>query len=197
MKEKNQNNLYSNNIDAISLYEIVSVLLSKKIYIIFLTFSFTLFSVIYAISLPNIYKSDALLMPEENEGSMGSMLGAYSGVASIAGIALPSESVSKSKEAIARIQSFEFFSKHVFPNIAIQDLVAVDKWDSAKNRLIYNENKYNPENGEWVQTPPSVQEAYSIFTSILNIAEDKRTSLYFYQSNTNHPTLHKNGTNLS
>ena len=34
MKEKNQNNLYSNDIDAISLYEIVSVLLSK-IYIIF------------------------------------------------------------------------------------------------------------------------------------------------------------------
>ena len=86
--------------DEINLYDLLRVIWKKKFYIGAITSLFVLISILYALSLPNIYKSSAILIPVDADSGMGGMLQQYSGMASLAGISLPSESGSKSKEAM-------------------------------------------------------------------------------------------------
>ena len=115
----------TNSKNEISLGDLFFILWRNVYLIISITISFSIISIIYSLSLPNIYKSEALLMPNEVQSSMSAMLGQYSNMASLAGISLPSETSTKSQEAIARIRSFEFFSNEFLPNIALEDLLAV------------------------------------------------------------------------
>ena len=111
------------------------------------------------------------------------MLGQYSGMASLAGISLPSESGSKAQEAIARIKSFEFFSNSFLPHIKLENLMAVKKWNQASNTLTYDASAFNSESRQWVRkvsppksSIPSSQEAYEKYQEIMSISEDKKTS---------------------
>ena len=179
--EKNNNSIVYD--DAINLYELFIVLWKRKFLIIFITFLSGLFSIQYSLSLPNIYTSSVLLSPASQQEGGGGMLGKYSGMASLAGISLPSASANKSTEAIARISSFEFFDKFIYPNILIQDLIAVKKWNPQQNTLKYNEEIFDSINGKWVRkvsfplaVNPSSQEAYKTFKKIMTISQDNKTS---------------------
>ena len=178
------NEQLNNNFDEeIDLRELFHVLWDKIFYIGAITSIFSLISIIVALMLPNIFQSQAMIMPAEEDNSMQGMLGQYSGMASLAGISLPSESSSKAQEAIARIKSFEFFSNDFLPYIKLENLMAVKKWNQASNTLIYDESNFMPETSQWVRkvTPPkliipSSQEAYKRYKKIMNIQEDKKTS---------------------
>lgn len=175
--------LNNNYDDEIDLRELFHVLWDKIFYIGAITSIFSLISIIYALMLPNIYQSQAVMMPMEANQGMSGMLGQYSGMASLAGISLPSESGSKAQEAIARIQSFEFFSNSFLPHIKLENLMAVKKWNQASNTLTYNESAFNAESGQWVRnvklptsTIPSSQKAYKQYQAIMSVNEDKKTS---------------------
>jgi len=176
--------LNNNYDDEIDLRELFHVLWDKIFYIGAITSIFSLISIIYALMLPNIYQSQAVMMPMEANQGMSGMLGQYSGMASLAGISLPSESGSKAQEAIARIQSFEFFSNSFLPHIKLENLMAVKKWNQASNTLTYDASAFNSESGQWVRkvkpptsTIPSSQEAYKKqYQEIMSVREDKKTS---------------------
>ena len=176
--------LNNNYDDEIDLRELFHVLWDKIFYIGAITSIFSLISIIYALMLPNIYQSQAVMMPMEANQGMSGMLGQYSGMASLAGISLPSESGSKAQEAIARIQSFEFFSNSFLPQIKLENLMAVKKWNRASNTLTYDASAFNSESGQWVRkvkpptsTIPSSQEAYKKqYQEIMSVSEDKKTS---------------------
>ena len=175
--------LNNNYDDEIDLRELFHVLWDKIFYIGAITSIFSLISIIYALMLPNIYQSQAVMMPMEANQGMSGMLGQYSGMASLAGISLPSESGSKAQEAIARIQSFEFFSNSFLPHIKLENLMAVKKWNQASNTLTYDASAFNSESGQWVRkvkpptsTIPSSQQAYKQYQAIMSVSEDKKTS---------------------
>ena len=175
--------LNNNYDDEIDLRELFHVLWDKIFYIGAITSIFSLISIIYALGLPNIYQSQAVMMPMEANQGMSEMLGQYSGMASLAGISLPSESGSKAQEAIARIQSFEFFSNSFLPHIKLENLMAVKKWNQASNTLTYDASAFNSESGQWVRkvkpptsTIPSSQKAYKQYQAIMSVREDKKTS---------------------
>ena len=175
--------LNNNYDDEIDLRELFHVLWDKIFYIGAITSIFSLISIIFALMLPNIYQSQATVMPTESKTGMGGMLGQYSGMASLAGISLPSESGSKAQEAIARIQSFEFFSNSFLPHIKLENLMAVKKWNQASNTLTYDASAFNSESGQWVRkvkpptsTIPSSQEAYKKYKEIMSVSEDKKKS---------------------
>ena len=180
-----QNNQLNNNRDydyEIDLSEFFHMLWDKIFYIGATTSIFLLISITYALMLPNVYKSEALMMPMEKDAGMSGMLEQYGGIASLAGISLPSESASKSQEAIARIQSFKFFSDHFLPNIMLENLLAVKRWNPEGNTLAYNKSDFNSESRQWVRkvrppksTIPSSQEAYEKYREILMVSEDKKT----------------------
>ena len=175
--------LNNNYDDEIDLRELFHVLWDKIFYLGAITSIFTLISIIYALILPNIYQSKAVMLPMEDNQGMSGMLGQYSGMASLAGISLPSESSSKAQEAIARIQSFEFFSNDFLPRIKLENLMAVKKWNQASNTLTYDESAFNSGSGQWVKkvSPlksniPSSQQAYEKYQAIMSVSEDKKTS---------------------
>tara|TARA_B110000483_G_C18145191_1_gene523121 strand:+ start:255 stop:1217 length:963 start_codon:yes stop_codon:yes gene_type:complete len=175
----------NNNLeDEINLGELLYALWKNKFYIGAITSIFALISIVYALMLPNIYMSKAIMLSvESSSGGMSSMMGQYSGIAGLAGITLPSESTSRSQEAIARIQSFEFFSNHFLPLIKLENLLAVKKWNQASNILVYDKSKFNSTLGQWVQKArppqsiiPSSQVAYETYKQIISIGENKKTS---------------------
>ena len=169
-------------IKEIDLDDILRALWKLKYYVSAILFIFVLSSVFYALKQPNIYRSEAILIPVESGDGMSGMLGDYSGMAALAGISLQDES-SKSKEAIARIKSYDFFSKQLLPYIKIEDIFAVKKWDPINNKNIYDERIFDIKSGKWtrkVRSPrsivPSSQEAYEEYIDILTISQDKITS---------------------
>ena len=188
-KETIMNNLsesqLSNYQDDIDLVALLKLIWSKKFLVIAVTISFAIGSIVYALLLPNIYSSQAVMLPAEQDKGMGGLLDQYSGMAGLAGISLPSESGSKSQEAIARVQSFKFFSTHFLPYVSLKDLVAAKKWDSAKNNIIYDKKIFDSESDKWIRKPkyytrsitPSDQEAFKYYLQSTSIREDKKTSV--------------------
>lgn len=175
------NNIYDDEID---LSELFHVLWDKIFYIGAITFIFSLISIIYALMLPNIYQSKATLMAVEQSGGISGMVGKYSGMASLAGISLDSKSGSKDQEAIARIKSFEFFSNNFLPNMKLENLMAVKKWNQASNTLTYYAGDFNSESRQWLRKAkpprsniPTSQEAYEEFVEIMSVNKDKKTNL--------------------
>ena len=175
--------LNNNYDDEIDLRELFHVLWNKIFYIGAITSIFSLISIIYALMLPNIYQSQAVMMPMEANQGMSGKLGQFSGMASLAGISLPSESGSKAQEAIARIESFEFFSNSFLPQIKLENLMAVKEWNQASNTLTYDASAFNSESGQWVRkvkpptsTIPSSQQAYQKYQAIMSVNADKKTS---------------------
>lgn len=182
MTNLSDNQFNKNYQDEIDLSELLEALWSRKLTIGLITSLFIFFAILISLTLPNIYRSSAIMMPVEANSSMSGMLGQYSGMASLAGISLPSETGTKAQEAIARIQSFEFFSNYFLPNISLEDILAVKKWDSNNNTLIYDETDFNISSGKWIRDAkpprlviPSAQEAYEEYIKIMSISEDKKT----------------------
>ena len=138
-------------------------------------------SLLYSLSLPNIYTSSVTLAPNSEDKSLPS-LGSYSALAGIAGIGIPGESGSKSAEAIERLQSLEFFERHFLPNINLEDIFAVKSWNSVTDYIEYDNSLFNSNKNIWVRkvdlpykSKPSSQEAYKIYRDIFSLSEDKNT----------------------
>lgn len=185
-----------NKKEDLDLFDIAHILWSQKIVIFSLTTAFIILSLMFALILPNIYKSEALLMPQEETSGMGGMLGQYSGMAGLAGISIPTESGTKSQEAISRVRSFDFFSKYFLPRIELANLVAVKKWDSDQNILIYNKKIYDNETKKWVGKPKSEQEAYKSYKRSLSIIEDKKTSFVILSMKHHSPFIAQSWTQI-
>ena len=162
------------DVNEIDILEMISILWDKKFLIGSITSIAAVMSVLYALYLPNIYVSSALLAPADQQQSNSGMLGQLSGVASLAGISIGGESADKSLEAIERIRSFDFFSKYFLPEISLEDLVIVDRWDPSTDTLSY-ENGFDATKKEWEEGSPTEQEAYEVYSDIVNLSQDKKT----------------------
>ena len=88
---------YKNEID---LYELVQSLWEDKWLISAITGFAAVTSVLVALWLPNVYQATTLLKPQSAEGDMGGLARQYGGLASLAGISLPSGG-GESKTALA------------------------------------------------------------------------------------------------
>ncbi|MDA9903809.1 Wzz/FepE/Etk N-terminal domain-containing protein [Gammaproteobacteria bacterium] len=173
------NNNNTNSDREIDLRDVFVLLWNKKFLLLLLTSTFATFSVIYALSLPNIYSSEALLAPATEESSLSSKVGQFSGIG-LPGFNISNQSNTNTKEAIERMKSFDFFKTYFLPNIQLENLMAVVSWNAKDNTLMYNENLFNEESRKWIRdvsfpkkTIPSEQEAYNeiykeIFTVNLN-----------------------------
>lgn len=174
--------------DDINLYDLMLLVWKKKVLVIFVTSIFAIFSVFYSLSLPNIYTSSAIYAPTNQEDSLSSKLGGYSSLAGLAGISLPSDAGNKSKEAIARMQSYDFFVDKFLPFIQLENMMAIEEWVSTENKIIYNNKIFNEESKKWTRNAkyplgpkPSNQEAFEVYKSILSAEEDLKTSFVTFQ----------------
>ena len=185
----NNKNLY--NIDSeyeIDLKEFFLIIWNRKILVTTITCFAAIISIFYSLSLSNIYTSSAILAPSTAEDSLSSKLGGYSSLAGLAGINLPKDSGGKSNEAIERIKSYDFFVNEFIPNIEFKNLVAARKWNNVTNTIEYDKKIFSSMNNKWVREAkypklekPSNQEAFEIYTKLLTITQDSKTSFIYME----------------
>ena len=178
-------------IDSIDLTDLFRILWSERLIIILSTLSVSIIGVIYALSLPNIYTSKALLAPTQQEGGVNNALRSYGGLATLAGINLPSSSSGNVTEAIETLSSFKFFKDSFLPNIFLPDLIAVDSWNSDTNNVNYDNSLYNIDKNEWTSKDaiPSTQKAFKIFLGQISVSKDDSTG--FITISANHQSPYK------
>ncbi len=138
----------------------------------------------FSLFIPDTYESKAILKVEDetnNSGGMSSLVSQYAGIASLAGISIPSAGESKSSYIIETIKSKEFL-KHLlkFDDIKI-NLVAAKSFDKNTKQIIYDSSIYNKELKKWTrkapnqrQRIPSYLEVYEDFyINNINVSQDK------------------------
>ena len=169
--------------DEIDLRDIFITVFNYKYTVISVCVFAAVLSALIAINIPNTYSSQALLAPTSDEESLSSQLSSLSSLPSISGLNIMGEEASKSTEAIARMQSYNFFVTQFLPNIELQDLMAVKRWNPEKNNLIYSSSIYDDKNKKWSKeflsprlNTPSKQKAFQKYQDILTISEDRKTS---------------------
>lgn len=165
------------------LKELVDVVWKRKWIILLVVSIFTITSIFYALSLPNVYKSEALLSPvTDNSGlKLPSQLG---GLASLAGVNLDSQGDEKAKLALEILKSRAFITNFIEKNDLFVPIMASKGWAFETNELIINDKLYNATNKEWVrkvkapyERKPSLQETYKEFMKLLSISVDKKTGM--------------------
>ena len=170
--------------DEIELAELFRTFWAGKWIILVVTLFFSLTSILYAISLPNIYKSEALLAPaEENAGGgLAKVAGQFGGLAGLAGINIGGGGSDKTALAIEVLQSREFINKFISNRQLLVPLMAARGWDLSSNLLILDEQIYDEETQNWIREVtlprskvPSAQEAYEMFSELLSVSQDKTT----------------------
>ena len=172
----------NNTEDDISLIDLYKLLWRKKIIILLSAFSFSLIGFFYIKSVEDIYQSNTLLAPSTNADSAPSM-GMLSGVASIAGINLPTDSsTNNTLISLERLQSLDFFKMVVEKHDLYYELEAVKAWDKQKNVLIIDQDFYDLKENKWIYEDefaidgkPSIQEAHSNFLKDFSINYDVKT----------------------
>lgn len=164
----------------INVREIVHIVIKKKLIIFISTLIIAISSALYSLSIPNMFTSEALLMPSRNDISAN--MRNYSSLANIAGIRIPeSNNENLDIEAIARIKSFDFFKEHFLPYIKLQDFIAVRNFDAENNQVVYDKDIFDAESSSWtgegndIKSKFTEQDAYKRYKSILFMYQDTRT----------------------
>ena len=166
--------------DEIDIRELFSTLWLNKKFILILTGIFAVLSVIYSLSLTNLYTSQALLVPTSLNSNSTSQ---YKALASVAGVNLGDSSPDVTL-AIAFINSKKIIRQLIKHESFLPDLMAAKKWHIKSNSIIYDDDLYDKKNKKWVrevdfpfQQVPSEQEAFALFSKQINISEDKKNQL--------------------
>ncbi|MEO2280295.1 Wzz/FepE/Etk N-terminal domain-containing protein [Pseudoalteromonas pernae] len=154
--------------------------------ILFTIILFSVAGVVYSLSLPNVYKSTALMAPSESEGSGGvaGMLGSLSGVASLAGVNLPGGE-EEPFHVEERLKSRDF----IIPFIDRHDLKGMlfssQKWERDTNKIVFDSSIYNAATGQWTREVkpgrsivPSGEEAYKKFRDFYSVTYDRKRNIF-------------------
>jgi len=172
--------------DEIDLAELWRAIWAGKWLVIAVTTVFTIASVTYALSLPNIYKSEALLAPAAQEsGGLGGMASQLGGLASLAGINLGGGGgIDKTALALEIMKSRVFVANFIEQHQLLVPLMATKGWNRSTNELILDADVYDVASKKWtreVKSPfkskPSAQEAYKEFQDIVSASQDKTSSM--------------------
>ncbi len=138
-ENKNQDEAFLN--DKIDLAIFFKELSIRKYLILSITTIGTLLFVIFALLQPDVYKSSALLKVNSDSTNSSSMLNSYQGIASLAGINLPSgRGVEKTELAIEIIKSRSFINRIINNHDVKKQLVSSSKFNKDKNILIYDDS---------------------------------------------------------
>lgn len=170
-----------NNKDEIRISELFSILNASRIFLLKIVLIFSTFFVIYSLNLNDIYRSESILSVKQESGADG-LLEQYGGLASLAGINLPSSSGDNGDLIIETIKSREFLKKIIQYEQILPGLIAAESYDNKTKKIIYDSDIYNESNKKWVRTPkknrktiPSYLEAHETYLDLLSVYKDPLT----------------------
>ncbi len=177
-------NVQTDELSKLSFIKIVSLMWQNRIAVISIWLLSAIGSVIYALSLSNVYKSEAVLVAAIDSGSMG-LSGQIGSLAAMAGISIGKDKPGdKSELAVQLLKSREFVTEFLVRHKLAVDLMAAKKWDPITDTLEYDADVYDIDRKVWTrrvdppQTPePSPQTLYKHFDEMFVADKDKLTGL--------------------
>lgn len=148
---------------------------------------FTMVSCLIAFSLNREYRSTAILAPVSASGMGGisRLTQQFGGIASLAGINLPSGGgEDKTTIAIEILKTWGFLEKFILSNELEEEVFAVYGWDRSQNELLIDSDLYDVKTKKWVrevdeeagETPrPSSWELYEALKERVFVSQNKST----------------------
>jgi len=178
----------------ISLKELWQVIFKNKLLISVVILIFAISSVVFAVRLPNLYRSEATLIASGDSSSgMSSLAGGLGGLASLAGVSLGGAGgKDNALLAMELLKSRSFLSAFVDKYDLLVPLIAVDGVNE-DGTLHINEKLYDLNEKKWIRSVvapkpviPSAEDIYGRFKKILSVGKDSKTgvlsiSLEFYK----------------
>ncbi len=171
--------------DEIDLRDLFRVLWAGKWLIGGITFAAAVISVVVALMLPNIYRAEALLAPNDQDGGTGlsALAAQYGGLASLAGINLGSGSSDNTAVGLEILKSRKFISDFIERHEILVPLIAAKGWNEETGELKIDSDIYDVSAQKWVRkvrpprkTIPSLQEAYEEFIEeFFSVSQDRKT----------------------
>ncbi len=170
--------------DSLSLRAAFAVLWRGKWLLGGSAFVAALVALIVALSMPNIYRAQALVAPNSDKMSVGlsTLAAQYGGLASLAGFQLAAGPPDKAILAMERLQSRKFISEFIATRGILVPLMAASGWDKESGELVIDSGVYDLDAEQWVgddgsPQPPTAQEAFKAFSDLMSVSQDKRTGL--------------------
>ena len=152
----------------LNLVDLFLILWKSKLIIIFISGIFAFGSVYYALSLPNIYKSDSLLkVGSDKPPSSKSTMGILGAIGFDKG-----ELANKANDVKITVRARDF-TKHLLETTNIlPNLMALKEYDPATKAIIYNETLYSLAEDKWIGPIPSFLDIHKKFISTITFEVD-------------------------
>lgn len=170
--------------DEIDLRELFSALWQGKWLIIVTTFLFSVASVFYALSLPDIYKSEVTLAPVSEDSGL-KVPGQLGGLAALAGVNLGGMGGGdKTGLALEILKSRDFIGRFIEQNDLYLPIMAAKGWERAEDKLLLNPAVYDEQTLQWArkvnapyQPKPSTLETVEAFKKLFSVSQDKTSGI--------------------
>ncbi len=169
--------------DEIDLRDLMAAIVKGKWIILAITTLFSVIAVFYALSLPNIYKSEVTLAPASESGGLN-IPGQLGGLAALAGVNLGGKGGDKTALALEVLKSREFLGRFIEDNDLYVPIMAAKGWDRGSDTLVIDADIFDKASNQWVREveepfkpKPSVLEAIEEFEKIFSVGQDKTTSM--------------------
>lgn len=177
-------NPISSRSDEIDLRELFVILWQGKWWIFGITFLFAVAGIFYALSLPNMYKSEGIYAPAQKDNGAGGMAGQLGGLAAFAGISFGASETSDIDQALTLLRSWEFIVGVINRNNMKPVIMAAKDYDINSDAIIWDAEIYDPELNEWTRKPspgkpkvPKDYEVYKQFMEFYSVSQDAKTGL--------------------
>ena len=172
----------------INFKQIFLIFWNRKLLFFLVTSIFSVVAIFYSLSLPNEYRATAILSESlDDKSSLSSGVSGQSaagGLASLAGIALDSNSSSEADHAIQIMKSWGFIDHFIVSNKLEIPLMATVGWNLEKDIPIIDENIYDLETETWLRpstalktSEPTSWEMYKAFSERTEVRKDRKTGL--------------------
>jgi uncharacterized protein involved in exopolysaccharide biosynthesis len=167
--------------DALAVRALFRMLWAGRWIIGAVTFAAAVISVIVALMIPNSYRAEALLAPnnQDVDGGLSGPFSQYREIASLAGFNLGAGAVDKTALGLEILKSRKFISDFIERHDLLVPLLAAKEWDYETGELVIDSRQYDMEAKRWVRTVsppkktiPSMQEAHEEFVDILSVSQD-------------------------
>lgn len=148
----------------IELKEIIALVRRRFLIIIVATIFSALTSVYIALTTPEVFKADLMMVTQAKEdpsgGGIASLARNYGSIAKLTGIVLPG---SPQKGTAIAIMESRKFTEHFFNTYNLLPYLFADSWNKDKN--------------EWKGSPPKKSDIYRRMTDMTTIYEDRATGI--------------------
>ena len=169
--------------EEINIASAVTLLLKNKGKIFFVSLFVSIAFYGYSKTLQDLYTSSTLLKINDSFQSennpMSSLTSQYGGLASLAGISLPSGGGDKAEYIIETAKSKEFAEHLMSFEMVTENIMAAESYSKSKKKIIYDSKLYDFDNDQWVrslrkykQKEPSVIEVHKELSKKLSVSKD-------------------------